>query len=141
MREIKFVLWDEESQPPKKHYVGDAGWDLFVSKDILIGPQEVRDVPTGVGIQLPDDVWGMLTGRSSTLRKLGLLVTTGFIDSGYRGELFFTVLNTTNGWHTIRVGQRLAQLLLFPHIPVNWNQVELLDESDRREQGFGSTGQ
>lgn len=140
MEFIHFMLTSESAQQPSKAKVGDAGFDLFVSENVKVEPGEVVDVPTNLHIELPTTVWAMITGRSSTIRKRGLLCTTGIIDSGYRGELFFAVLNTTDKTAEIKVGERLAQLLLFEHVSTKWLPASRLSNSDRGHDGFGSSG-
>lgn len=127
---------------PTRGYADDAGLDLYVSQDVEIGPHQFVDVPCGVKADIPQGLWAMITGRSSTLRARGLFVSTGVIDAGWTGELFAGVQNLTP--HTVRVsaGDRLAQLILLP-APVTgyeptWGKVP---EKERGTRGFGSTGQ
>lgn len=126
---------------PTRGYADDAGLDLYVSADVTIGPHEFVDVPAGVKVDIPDGCWAMITGRSSTLRKRGLLVSTGVIDAGWTGGLFAGVQNLTDQDVMIDAGDRLAQLILLPAPVVgyepDWGRVP---EKTRGERGFGSTG-
>lgn len=129
----------------ERTYDGDAGWDLVAAHDAYIGPHGFNDVACRVRVALPEGVWGLILGRSSTLRKRRLLVATAVIDQGYRGELFVLVQNTTPGSVMVKAGERLAQLiplpLLTPEIKVRLlTDLEDLPESDRGDKGFGSTG-
>ena len=131
------------SIPPMRSFDGDAGYDLAACEDVVIRPGEVADVPTGIHVEMPDGVWAMITGRSSTIRKRGLLVTTGIIDNGYRGELFYAVLNPSNQAHPVKRGDRLAQLIFFPLIEFErWHLTFRTDltSTPRGVEGFGSTG-
>lgn len=127
---------------PTQSYEGDAGFDLYVSQSTKIQPGEFVDVPCDVRVELPFWAWAMVTGRSSALRKKGLLVHTGIIDQGYRGELFAGAFNLGSEPVWVEKGERVAQL-----IPINnssrmitpW-QTEKLNPSARGEQGFGSSG-
>lgn len=126
---------------PTRGYSDDAGLDLYVSRDVEIGPDQFVDVPTGVKVDVPDHHWAMITGRSSTLRKRGLLVNTGVIDAGWTGELFAGVKNLTAQTVQVPAGERLAQLILLP-APITryepeWGRVRT---KERGENGFGSTG-
>lgn len=130
---------------PTRAYPDDAGYDLYVSETTTIPPGAFVDIPTGVAVQLPEWAWGMLTGRSSTLRKRGLLVNTGIIDAGYRGELYAGAFNLTQQEVVVEAGDRIAQLIILenstavtemPLIP-----DEQLDPHDRGTNGFGSSGQ
>ena len=110
---IYFQLLSGEGNPRvlTKTYPGDAGWDLYVSRDVVIPAYSFTDIHTDIAIAMPEGLWGRVTGRSSALRKYGLLVNEGIIDNGYRGELFIGVFNLTNHDQFIPAGTRLAQLI------------------------------
>lgn len=136
---VLFTL-DSGGKAPSHTYPGDAGFDLFVSKPIIIHPQVFKDVPTGICIALPAGIWGRIVGRSSTFRKLGLLVIEGVIDNGYRGEIFTGLYNTSGRAVSIAAGERVAQLILHKVEAPEWLRVAELPQSDRGSDGFGSTG-
>lgn len=127
---------------PTRAYEGDAGFDLYTLEEAVIAPGEFLDVPVGCSVQFPEGVWGMITGRSSTLRKSQLLVTTGVIDTGYRGPLYAGVQNMGPEPYTVKKGERLAQLIPFPNVAAGLHPtpVDVLAPSDRGEAGFGSSG-
>lgn len=127
---------------PTRTYADDAGFDLYTSKQVTVAPGAFVDVPTGVAVQMEPYHWGMLTGRSSTLRNRGLLVQTGIIDPGYRGELYAGVFNTGRGAVTIEPGERVAQLIIMGNQTQTVTPVwaERLDEHPRGRNGFGSSG-
>lgn len=127
---------------PVRQYSGDAGFDLYVCEDCRIEANQFVDVSCGVAVALPSGVWAMITGRSSTLRQRGLLVTQGIIDNGFRGELFVGVQNLKDRHVDVEAGDRLGQLIPFPLIApdLEWRQVNELSETDRDVMGFGSTG-
>lgn len=138
---IAFRKLKKEAQQPNRAHRGDAGFDLFVSRPVLIQPGEWADVHTDIAIQLPSDVWAEIAGRSSTFRRRGIQVQTGIIDSGFRGELFIACWNTTKRPVQINVGERLAQLIPHQLAEMVWVERELLDDTARGEGGFGSTGE
>lgn len=141
MTETGDLLWTgHESHAPKRHYGGDAGFDLYVSEEVKIEGYGFADVPLGVSIELPRGVWGMLTGRSSTLRKRNLLVMQGIIDNGYRGELFAGIQNMGSVGQILSPGDRVAQLIPIQLVQCEPVRVETLNPSDRGDNGFGSTG-
>lgn len=128
---------------PRRTYEDDAGWDLVTARQTTIQVGETVDVPCGIAIQLPDWAWGRITGRSSTMRKRGLLVNEGIIDTGFRGELFVCVTNMDSTPTTIEPGERIGQLILHANdsAAVRPVQVQDLVASERGTNGFGSTGQ
>lgn len=136
---LKFTV-ENGAVEPAFAYEGDAGMDLAVVGDHRLMPNERRDLPTGVAIQLPVGYYARLVGRSSTLRKRGLLVFEGIIDQGYRGPLFVFVENKTS--HPVEVvdGSRIAQIIVQPIVQPALVKVERLDDSERGAKGFGSSG-
>jgi dUTP pyrophosphatase len=127
---------------PSRTYEDDAGLDLYVVGNHSIAPGRWFDVPCKVSMELPSWVFGIITGRSSTLRTKKLLVHTGIIDPGWRGELFAGALNLSSDIVTIQDGERIAQLLILPNLTREFvpTQVDQLAEHPRGTQGFGSTG-
>jgi dUTP pyrophosphatase len=137
-----YVRLDIGGSLPTRAYEGDAGFDLYVNMTTNIPAGGFVDVPMGCSVQLPDGVWAMITGRSSTVRNLDLLVTTGIIDSGYRGPLFAGVRSLRTDDYTVKRGERIAQLIPFPNVAAELHAtpVDVLSPSDRGEAGFGSSG-
>lgn len=137
-----YVRMDNGAVPPSTSYEGDAGFDLYALEDTWVGVGKFVDVPMGCSVQLPDGVWGLLTGRSSTVRKLDLLVTTSIIDTGYRGPLFAGVRSLRSDDYLVAKGDRIAQLIPLPNLASNMHvtPVDVLSPSDRGEAGFGSSG-
>jgi dUTP pyrophosphatase len=141
---VKYVDFTLESgaQAPYKKYVGDAGWDLFVNEDTDIMPGETKDIHTGVRMKMPGGIFARITGRSSTMRKHGLLVSEGIIDNGYTGELFVAIHNLNSEVFHVKQGMRLAQVIFQKIEDIRWCKVDGIQMSvfDRNEDGFGSTG-
>lgn len=129
---------------PARAYHDDAGLDLFVhGGDWTIEPGATVEVPLGVAVKSPPGTWTLLTGRSSTFRNRRLLVGQGVIDEGYTGPLFAVVHNFGDQPQTVKEGERIAQLIVFPNLTP---QVELLEVAEmpntqRGGAGFGSSGQ
>lgn len=127
---------------PARAFGNDAGLDLMATADVKIDPGEFVDVPTNLACGFPPDVWGLIVGRSSTSRKLGLTVQPGVIDPGYRGELFAQVHNPGSWPVEIQAGDRVAQLILMPsmsHLEPTWGELPE-PEDGRGMAGFGSSG-
>lgn len=130
----------EGGKTPTRSYEGDAGFDLYCSRDMTIAPGDYVDIPTSVSVALPKGYWALVTGRSSAWRKRGLLVIDGVIDNGYRGELFSAVYNPSSKHVGVNEGERLAQMILLPTWSGRLQQVDELPASERGSNGFGSTG-
>lgn len=141
VRYIDYKLGDG-AKVPFKQYSGDAGWDLFVSREAVIPAHDTIDVHTDIKISMPPFLYGRITGRSSSLRKHGLLVNEGIIDNGYTGELFICVHNLKNEPFKVEKGMRLAQIIFDDIKDVRWAEVEEIREvpGKRGNKGFGSTG-
>lgn len=141
VQHVMYTL-EEGAKRPFKKYSGDAGWDLFVSEGCDINPGETKDVHTGIQIDMPPFLYARITGRSSSLRKYGLLVNEGIIDNGYTGELFICVHNMGKEPFHVKPGMRLAQVLFHVIEDIRWHQVEEIKPTPgkRGNAGFGSTG-
>lgn len=128
--------------PPKRHYSGDAGFDLTVSRTVTVMERSFAQVPSNIRIAFPPGVWGMITGRSSTFFKRNLLVNTAIIDNGWRGELWAMVYNPTEKPVHVMPGERLIQVILFNLVLPEIIEVDPKEfpKGERGEKGFGSTG-
>lgn len=121
----------------------DAGADLRSTRTVTLEPGERALVGTGTSIALPRGTVGLVAPRSGLAAKHGLTIVNapGIIDSGYRGELLVTLLNTDSSEaYTVKQGDRIAQLLVMPIPTARFTEVTELPSGDRGEAGFGSTG-
>jgi dUTP pyrophosphatase len=133
----------EEAAVPGRAYPGDAGLDLVACEGCLLAPGERAIVPTGIAVAIPDGYAGFVQPRSGLARRHGISIvnTPGLIDSGYRGELQVTLLNTDREREfTVEPGMRIAQLIIVPVPDVELIEVTELPESTRGVAGFGSSG-
>lgn len=126
---------------PIKSHPGDAGYDLTVTETTIIKPGQFKDLPTNVWCAMPPRWWGLIQGRSSSLRKLGLMVNPGIIDNGYRGELFAGAFNLGPTNVVVEIGQRVAQFIPMhqPELIPAWSD-QSPPHGERGSRGFGSTG-
>lgn len=135
------LISDLPSKLPSRGYEGDAGLDLVVSQDTEVPGYAFVDIPCGVKADIPAGMFGLIVGRSSTLRKRGLLVTPGVIDEGWTGPLFAGVQNMLGDADYVKAGERVAQLLLLPALAAQFTPVwGTVPNKHRGERGFGSTG-
>ena len=124
---------------------GDAGVDLRVSENVYIAPGEYITVGTGLYMEIPEGMVGLICPRSGLAVKHGLSVIIGVIDCGYRGEIKITLVNHSKDHFTALVGTRMAQLVVVPALFASRNnfrfeEVAELSSSERGSSGFGSTG-
>ncbi len=121
-----------------------AGMDLRanIESPITLHPMERSLVPTGIRIELPKGYEAQVRPRSGLALKHGITVlnTPGTIDSDYRGELKVLLVNLSNDDFVINAGERVAQMVIAKHETVEWEEVEVLDETERGEGGYGHTG-
>ncbi|MBE6238146.1 MAG: dUTP diphosphatase [Bacteroidales bacterium] len=121
-----------------------AGMDLKANIDtpIVLGPLERAMVPTGLYIALPDGTEAQIRPRSGLAAKHGISVLNapGTVDADYRGEVKVILVNLSNDPFTVNPGERIAQLVVARYEKVEWDEVDVLDETERGEGGFGSTG-
>ena len=121
---------------------GAAGMDVVSAEDVTIPPGERYAVATGISVAIPRGYEIQVRPRSGLAFKHGITVpnTPGTIDSDYRGELKVILINHSDTDFAIARGERIAQLVLAPVTTACWDEVDALDETERGEGGFGSTG-
>ena len=121
-----------------------AGMDLRanIKSPITLHPMERTLVPTGIRIELPEGYEAQVRPRSGLALKHGITVlnTPGTIDSDYRGELKVLLVNLSNDDFVVNAGERVAQMVIARHETATWEEVEVLDETERGEGGYGHTG-
>ncbi len=138
---IKVKLLSKEATVPTKAHKSDAGWDLYASGlSQLIVPHKRKLVSTDISIAIPDGYCGLIWPRSGLSVKKGIGVLAGVIDSGYRGEIKVCLLNTSDTLAHIHPGDRIAQLIIQKVEDIEFLEVDKLDDSDRGDGGFGSSG-
>ena len=125
---------------PKYGREGDAGLDLSATENVIIPPSERRTIATGIAIAIPPGFAGLIWDRSGLAAKHGIKSMGGVIDANYRGEIKVILHNLSNEPFTVEKGMRIAQLLIQPVQQKEIVEVNNLDETERNEQGFGSTG-
>ncbi len=138
---LKIVL-GPKSQIPSYATSGSAGMDLRSTESVTLNPGERRLVPTGLKIAIPHGFEAQIRPRSGLALKHGISMvnTPGTIDSDYRGEVGVILINLGQFTVTLVEGERIAQMVICPIEQVNIEVVKVLDETDRGDGGFGSTG-
>lgn len=141
---IKYTKINEYAQEPTRGSAAAAGYDLYVAiKDpVKIPAHSTVKIGTGLAFALPNNTFAAIFARSGLATKEGLRPANcvGVCDSDYRGEYIVALHNDTDSEKFINPGERIAQMVLMPYIPMMFEEVESLDETERGEGGFGSTG-
>lgn len=124
---------------------GSAGMDLIadLSEPMTLIPGEIRKVPSGISISIENPhIGGFIYPRSGLSSKYGISLANcvGVIDSDYTGEILVPLINHSTENYTVQPGDRIAQLVFQPVYRVSLREVEKLDETERGEGGFGSSG-
>lgn len=138
------IINKSKHELPKYATSLSAGMDLRANIDqpVVLKPLERCLVPTGLYIALPEGYEAQLRPRSGLALKKGitLLNTPGTIDADYRGEIGVIVVNLSAEEFVIEDGERIAQMVIARYEQAEWQAVEVLDETERGEGGFGHTG-
>jgi dUTP pyrophosphatase len=129
---------------PSYETVLSAGMDLRanIEESITLKPLERAIVKTGLFIALPAGLEAQVRPRSGLAAKKGITVlnSPGTVDADYRGEIGVILVNLSNDNFIVQDGERMAQLVIAKHERVTWQEVEVLNETERGSGGFGSTG-
>lgn len=136
---INIKKLDSRAVVPTKAHATDAGMDLTAISVEDTGV--ITTYHTGLAVEIPEGYVGLLFPRSSVY-KTGQSLTNcvGVIDSGYRGEVMAKFRSVCCGGTHYVAGDRVAQLIILPYPEIEFNEVEELNDSDRGEGGYGSSG-
>ena len=144
METIRFKRLNSMATIPTRGSEKAAGYDLYaaISEPISIKQHETAKVGTGLSFELPDETFGAIFARSGLATKKGLRPANcvGVCDSDYRGEYIVPLHNDTDEIMEIEPGERIAQLILMPYIPMIFEEVDKLSNTARGDGNFGSTG-
>lgn len=137
---LKIKKIHPDAKVPKYALEGDAGMDLFSVEKTVLKPGEIKVVKTGIVVELPTETVGLIWDKSGLALKSGIKVMGGVIDQSYRGEIGVIITNFSEKDHNIKVGDKVAQMLIqkveHPKI-IEFND---LSKTERDQRGFGSTG-
>jgi dUTP pyrophosphatase len=146
---VKIKKLNELAVIPAYSKHGDAGMDLTCT-EVYLDSSGCYVYRTGLAVEIPEGFMGLLFPRSSNAKKsLMLTNSVGVIDSGYRGEImfkykpnyqYFLQSDERKNEQIYLKGERVGQLIILPHPPVEWEVVDELSESDRGDGSYGSTG-
>ena len=145
MEKVKYIKLDPRAITPSYGTPFAAGADLYacMGEDVSIKAGETKLFHTGIAMQIPDGLVGLIYARSGIATKRGLAPANkvGVIDSDYRGEIMVSIYNHSCETQTIADGERIAQIVLTPYVTADFTLTDSLDTTDRGSGGFGSTGE
>lgn len=140
---LKVKLLRESAKLPTRGTEDSAGLDLYAVDGCYVRPHQNIAIHTGIAMQIPQGYVGLLFARSglSTKQLLRPSNCVGVIDADYRGEIILSLFNdSTVDARRIEAGDRVAQIVIVPYIAPQLVECDELDDTDRGEGGFGSTG-
>lgn len=140
MKELKIKL-DEGAIKPTRAHANDAGLDLHCLEGGVIWPFGHKVFDTGVHFEMPDNMYGIVANRSGlNFKKSIVLGGTGTVDSNFRGSVKAKLYNLSWLPYRVKAGDRIAQIVLSTYESPEINIVDSLGDSDRGENGYGSSG-
>ena len=144
VEKVRFKKLSENAVVPSYGTAYSAGADLYsaMQEDVIIAPETTKFIKTGIAIEIPEGLVGLIYARSGMACKKGLAPANkvGVIDSDYRGEIIVALYNHSDSSVTVASGDRIAQLVLTPYIKADFEEADELDDTVRGDGGFGSTG-
>jgi len=138
---VKIKRLDKSLPIPEYHTSGAVAFDLYSRIDAVIPPKSLERLPTNIIIEIPKGYMLEIKDRSSTLKRKGLLVSTGYIDNDYCGdgdEILLQVFNLTDQEVRVEKGERLGQAAFVRVDVPEWEEVDKM--TDKNRGGFGTTG-
>jgi dUTP pyrophosphatase len=139
---VQIQLLNDLAQLPSAATFGDAGFDLRSSVDVVLEPGDTVPVKTGLAIAIPSNTVALVCSRSglAATHSVFVLNAPGIVDSGYRGELMAILHNAGKVAFPIKVGDRIAQLMVQHYVAPQFELVDTFEATARGAGGFGSTG-
>ena len=137
--EMKIML-DSGAQMPTRAHETDAGYDLYAAHNAYIRAHGGIAIDTGVHIQIPRGMYGLVAGRSGLNFKQGVICPQGTIDSGFCGAIRVKLYNNGGRDYEFVAGDKISQLVILPVITPRLGLVDMFPQTERGDNGFGSTG-
>lgn len=141
---VNIKLLNDGAKVPKRGSRFAAGYDLYadLGEPLTIPPHVNRMINTGIAIDLPRGYFGGIFARSGLAARNGLRPgnCVAVIDEDYTGEIMVCLYNDSNESQVVKPGERIAQLVVMPFLPLSFEIVDELSETERGAGGFGSTG-
>ncbi len=138
--EVKIKKLSPTAKLPTYAHASDAGMDVYALEHVVVQPMERVQIKTGIALEIPEGAVGLVWDKSGLSHKKGVKVLGGVIDSGYRGEVLIGIINLGSEEVVFEMGDKVAQILIQKVEHVDIVEMEELNDADRGDNGFGSTG-
>lgn len=132
------IKLDSGAVMPTRGHANDAGLDLYSMEDRYVHPREHAMFDTGVHVSIPSGYVGLLTSKSGLMAKG--ITSRGTIDAGYTGSIKAVLFNHGEKGYLVHKGDKITQLVILPIITPELEVVDCLEQTERSDGGFGSTG-
>lgn len=133
------IKLDPGAKMPTRAHANDAGLDLYAAENVRIWPHSWEAVETGTHVAIPKGYVGLLTSKSGLMRHDGM-TCRGTIDADYTGTIQAIMFNHSSQYIEIRKGEKVTQMVILPIITPELELVDEMEETERGDGGFGSTG-
>lgn len=133
------IKLDEGAILPTRAHDTDAGLDIYARNSQIVPAKESAVFDTGVHVELPAGTVGFLKSKSGLNVKHGI-TSEGVIDVGYTGSIVVKLYNNSGYDYKVKTGDKISQLVILPILTPELEMVDNLDETERGNNGFGSTG-
>lgn len=134
------IMLDEEAFAPTRAHPTDAGLDLRAKERVKLWPGMSACIDTGVHMELPHGYYGKIESKSGLNVNHDIVSCGGTIDEPYRGSIVVKLYNFGSEVYVFEPGDKVAQIVIQPYIAPELEIVDVLSETDRGSDGFGSTG-
>lgn len=138
--ELKLQRLDKDLPLPGFAYAGDAAFDLYARETMTLVSGEKVVMPTGIALAIPEGYVGLVWDKGGIGANKGIKTLGGVIDAGYRGEVIVGLVNLSKDTHTFERGDKVAQMIIQERICPDIVEVDELDETERGDGKFGSSG-
>jgi dUTP pyrophosphatase len=138
--DIKIKLLSDLAKIPTQGTNFSAGYDLYAAEDVVVPRFGRKLIKTNVSMAIPMNHYGRIAPRSGLAYKNGIDVLAGVIDSDYRGDIGVILYNTDNNDFTVKVGDKIAQIIIESCSQVNFVKAEDLPLTKRGDGAYGHTG-
>lgn len=133
------IILDNGARMPTKAHRADAGFDLYSREAVIVPAKESATFDTGVHMQIPEGFVGFLKSKSGLNVKHGI-TSEGVIDSGYTGSIVVKLYNHSGKDYKVQIGDKISQIVLLPIAMTDLELVKDFENSERGNNGFGSSG-